>query len=125
MQIECPACQSSNLRYSRLYGAREHLLALVGIRPLRCRVCRTRFVAKTWNLRRIFYARCPRCWRMDLSQWREEYYCTPFRRRLAIALGAHKYRCEYCRVNFTSFRPRLTPYRRKRTVPRHRPAGAG
>ncbi len=124
MQIECPACQSHNLRYATLHGIRERLLALLGIRPLRCRDCHARFVVRTWSPTAMFYARCPRCWRMDLARWHEEYYCVPFRRRLAIALGANKYRCEYCRVNFTSFRPRLTPYRRRRSAPHHRPAGA-
>ena len=125
MQFECPECGSADLRYARLHGFREHALVILGIRPLRCRECRSRFAMRTWSLRGFFYAHCPRCWRRDLSRWSEDFYDVPLRRRFAIALGAHKLRCEYCRVNFVSFRPRMIAYRRRRTQPRKSAAGAG
>jgi hypothetical protein len=100
-------------------------MVLLGIRPLRCRECRARFISRTWSLKSVFYARCPRCWRQDLSRWSEDFYDVPLRRRIAIAFGAHKFRCEYCRVNFVSFRPRLIAYRRRRTQPRTRVTSAG
>jgi hypothetical protein len=61
----------------------------------------------------MLWARCPRCWRTDLATWSEEDYRAPAFQNLRIAFGAHRFRCEYCRVNFTSFRPRLERYRRK------------
>ncbi len=62
----------------------------------------------------MLWARCPRCWRTDLATWSEEDYRAPAVQNLRIALGAHRFRCEYCRVNFTSFRPRMERYRRQR-----------
>ncbi len=66
-------------------------------------------------MRAVFYAHCPRCWRRDLSSWSEEHHhVVTLWSRVAILLGAHRFRCEYCRVNFTSFRPRLRRYVRRR-----------
>jgi hypothetical protein len=86
------------------------------VRPLRCRDCRTRFTDRTWRLTSIRYARCPRCWRMDLSTWSEEDYYTPFLRRVALRLGGKPWRCEYCRCNFVSFRARRERFTFKRRV---------
>ncbi len=76
----------------------------MGIRPLRCRDCRTRFVDQTWNLSDLGYSRCPKCMRMDLSSWDERHYSPPNYMLLLLKLGGHPYRCEYCRLNFVSFR---------------------
>ncbi|HWR52003.1 MAG TPA: hypothetical protein VN428_12900, partial [Bryobacteraceae bacterium] len=46
-------------------------------------------------------------------KWSEEDYRAPALQNLRIALGAHRFRCEYCRVNFTSFRPRMQRYIRQ------------
>jgi hypothetical protein len=112
LTITCPLCGSANLRYAHVRGFGERMLSLGGIRPLRCRNCRHRFAARTWSLAAALYARCPRCWRTDLARWSEQYSEVSLWTRLAMRLGAHRFRCEYCRVNFASFRPRLTPYRR-------------
>jgi hypothetical protein len=48
---------------------------------------------------------------MDLSTWSEEDYRISLTTRFRLALGARRLRCEYCRVNFASFRPRKERYR--------------
>jgi hypothetical protein len=53
---------------------------------------------------------------MDLSRWSSNDYQTSFLTDLMLRLGANPYRCEYCRVNFVSFRKRkerYSPQRRK------------
>src|ERR1022692_5170462 len=50
MTVSCPECGSRYLRVSRRRTLREKLRDLVGISPLRCGDCGTRFVARTWNL---------------------------------------------------------------------------
>lgn len=43
---------------------------------------------------------------MDLNSWTGKNYIPPFWVRVRIRLGAKRFRCEYCRLNFASFRPR-------------------
>jgi hypothetical protein len=53
---------------------------------------------------------------MDLSRWNKNDYRVSFFTSLALSLGGNPYRCEYCRVNFVSFRKRkerYDPQRRK------------
>lgn len=127
MPIACPNCASRNLRYSLLRTLPERWWSLLGIRPLRCRDCRYRFVARTWRLSNLQYARCPECWRTDLSLWSEkDCHITPFM-ALRMSLGAKPFRCEYCRVNFLSFRRRhekftFKRWARKRKSAEHQPA---
>ncbi len=64
------------------------------------------------------YAKCPRCLRMDLSAWDPKYYRPSFWMELRVWLGAHRWRCDPCRHNFVSFRPRKLRYVR----PGDRPA---
>jgi hypothetical protein len=106
MSLCCPKCGSRNLRFSRTRDASERLWKLVGVRAMRCRDCKTRFVQRTWNVSDLAYARCPRCWRMDLNRWNEKQFQAPNYMLLALKLGANPYRCEYCRFNFVSFRRR-------------------
>ena len=58
---------------------------------------------------------------MDLSRWNKEDYRVSFFRSLLLNLGANPYRCEYCRVNFVSFRKRKERYnpQRKRAQRKH------
>jgi len=114
MKLVCPNCGSRNVRYSYLRTPREHLASLVGIRPLRCRDCRQRFVARTWNPSDLPYARCPKCLNMTLSTWSPSHYHVPFSRGFKLFFGARPYRCEACRYNFVSFRPRKYRYKRSR-----------
>ena len=102
--VTCPQCGSRNLRISKTRGWRERLRGIVGILPFRCRQCDARFAAALWNPSAIRYARCPKCLRMELSTWSEQYYNPPTRTVIMLRLGATPYRCEFCRCNFASFR---------------------
>jgi hypothetical protein len=94
------------LRDSHPRSSREFLQKLWFISPLRCLDCRTRFVASTLILADLKFARCPTCYRMDLSTWTARSCTPPLWTSLKISLGAARFRCEYCRVNFASFRRR-------------------
>ena len=110
MQVKCPNCGSESVRYAHWRTAGERLSSLVGVRPLRCRACRKRFVARIWAPRDLPYARCPKCWNMRLSTWSPSQYHVPVGRGLMLFLGASPYRCERCRHNFVSFRLRKYRY---------------
>lgn len=118
--IECPACGSRDLRYSKVRGWNQRLRSWFGVRPLRCRDCRTRFITRTWDLSSLKFARCPHCWRMDLNHWSLEDYHATGMQRLMMRMGAHAYRCEYCRRNFVSYRPRKEKFSFKRWAKRVR-----
>jgi hypothetical protein len=114
MPLACPKCGSRNLRFSRFLDFAERCQAWIGVHPLRCRDCRSRFVDRTWRLSSLRYARCPKCWRMDLNSWSRDSFRVPMRMLVLLALGARPYRCEYCRVNFVSFRRRFERFTFKR-----------
>jgi DNA-directed RNA polymerase subunit RPC12/RpoP len=119
MTVVCPQCGSRNIRYSSLRGVLEKMASLAGIRPLRCRDCRKRFTGRVWSLSALRYAHCPKCLRTDLTSWSPSHYFVPFRRGVLLFLGAHPYRCEYCRHNFVSFKPR----KHRSALRRHRTPG--
>jgi hypothetical protein len=50
------------------------------------------------------YARCPRCYRQDLSTWSQQYYRPPNWINFLLRIGATPYRCAACRCNFASFK---------------------
>jgi hypothetical protein len=50
------------------------------------------------------YARCPRCYRQELTTWSEQYYHPPSWITFLLRIGATPYRCAACRCNFASFR---------------------
>ena len=64
----------------------------------------------------MIYARCPLCYRIDLSLWKPEQYHVPLWWRLLLNLGAKPRRCEACRKNFVSFRPCKKMYKRRKIV---------
>lgn len=64
----------------------------------------------------MFYAKCPRCYRLDLSIWQPQYYRAPTRWLVMIRFGAKTHRCEYCRCNFVSFRPAKLKFIRRKTA---------
>jgi hypothetical protein len=71
-------------------------------------------------------AKCPRCYSLTLSTWSEEHYIAPPLMRLLIGLGAKRYRCEMCRLNFASFRSRrYSSGRRWKENPPGSPAANG
>jgi hypothetical protein len=83
--------------------------------PLRCLDCETRFVAQTFKLSDLRYARCPVCHRMDLNGWSgKTYTSTSLWVQLKVLLGARRFRCEYCRLNFASFGRRKEAFTFKR-----------
>jgi len=74
---------------------------------LRCLDCKKRFIARSFFWDDLVYARCPVCHRMDLNGWTGKTFTNPpFRVALKISFGARRWRCEYCRLNFASFRKR-------------------
>ena len=112
MVLNCPTCGSRNLRYAQLRTPSERLASLVGIRPLRCRDCRERFTLKTWKLSDLSYARCPNCLGMRLTTWSPSQYRVPLGRGFLLFFGWSPLRCEPCRNNFVSIRPRKYRYSR-------------
>jgi len=105
MQLSCPRCGTRDIRVSQRRSLGEYFKAIAGIYPLRCRRCRARWETSVWAGGAWKYARCPRCYRQDLSTWSEQYYRPPFWTRIRLRLGATPYRCAPCRCNFASFRP--------------------
>jgi hypothetical protein len=76
--------------------------------------CKTRFITSTLIFSDFFLARCPRCYRMDLNKWTDKTYHSPFWMNLKAQLGAKRWRCEYCRINFVAFRQRKEVFTFKR-----------
>jgi hypothetical protein len=71
---------------------------------MRCRRCRTRWQTSAWASSAWRFARCPRCYRQNLSTWSEQYYKAPTWTRILMRFGATPYRCTTCRCNFVSYR---------------------
>ncbi len=106
MTNRCPDCGSRELKISSRKGVGEYLRGLFGCYPVRCSECKCRFEVSIWSKSLLRYAHCPRCLRTDLSRWNLEHYIVPFGTRFKLNLGAQPFRCETCRCNFASFRPR-------------------
>ncbi len=98
------------MRSVKVSGAMRLLFTLVGGYSARCRDCSHTFVARPFRLTHIVWAKCPRCYRLDLSMWDPEYYRSSAWMNLKVFFGANRWRCERCRVNFVSFRPRKLRY---------------
>lgn len=104
MQLSCPQCGARDVRVSHRQTFGEVLRSLLGIYPLRCRRCRARWETSAWAGGAWRYARCPRCYRQDLSTWSEQYYHPRVCTTLLLRMGANPYRCPACRCNFASFK---------------------
>jgi hypothetical protein len=104
MQLSCPKCGTRDVRVSHKTSMWEEVRALFGVYPLRCRKCRTRWKTSVWADGAWKFARCPRCYRQDLSTWSEQYYHPPRWTVILLRCGATPYRCPACRCNFASFR---------------------
>jgi hypothetical protein len=105
MQLACPQCGTRDVRVSQRQTFSEYFKGLLGIYPLRCRRCRTRWLTSTWAAGAWKYARCPRCYRQDLATWSQQYYRPRQVITFLLRIGATPYRCAACRCNFASFRP--------------------
>ena len=106
MQLACPSCGTREIRVSRARGLGEYLKGLVGVSRIRCRRCNSRWETSVWAGGSWRYARCPRCYRQELTKWNEHYYNPARWTRWMLRLGATAHRCEACRCNFASFKPR-------------------
>ena len=115
MSTACPRCGSRYLHPSRKRNFSEKLGTLRLTSPYRCLDCKLRFFAPSIVWRDLFFAQCPGCYRMDLNSWTGKTYMDPpFWIKLKVGLGARKWRCEYCRLNFASFRSRKEVFTFKR-----------
>lgn len=104
MAVTCPECDSKNVRMSKWKNRFEQMLDLFGMPPMRCLDCDHRWKHSLWQIREMFFARCPRCYRLELVKWEETYYHIPRTWKILTAIGAKKVRCKACRHNFISFR---------------------
>lgn len=105
MQLVCPRCGTRETKVAPRVGFVEFLKGLVGTYPLKCRRCQHRWLTSAWEEGAWKYARCPRCYRQELTTWSERYYHPPLWTVTLLRLGATPYRCPACRCNFASFRP--------------------
>lgn len=121
----CPNCRSSNVRRSRRRTLREWWRSFFGKFNFRCLDCGTRFEEAILDERIFKYAYCPACHRLDLSSWNPENYHVSWWHKLRLQFGAKPYRCEPCRRNFTSFRPRAERYKRVKSGKSAETAAAG
>src|SRR5205807_847102 len=106
LEVRCPECGTRDVRTSHARSFADRLRALVGIYNVKCKRCDARFRGALWNPLLLFYARCPRCLRTELSKWSEEHYNPPTLTIAKLRLGASPLRCDFCRCNFASFRVR-------------------
>jgi hypothetical protein len=107
MRPSCPTCGSTNIRLSKNRNWMEWLGGWLGVYPARCRACGERFRDGTWAP--SWFARCPKCFREELSDWAEPYRY-PTASRWLLKLGAKAHRCSPCRYNFVSFLRRRSNY---------------
>ena len=102
----CENCSSENLRRSQRQTLWELGKMAFGVYPFRCMECGWRMWVSVWLFHSLGLAKCPKCLRMDLVTWPEKYFRASIWRSLRYTFGAHRYRCNTCRYNFISFRPR-------------------
>jgi len=105
MQLTCPKCGSREARISHSRTVGEYIKSLAGICPLRCTRCRNRWQTSVWSGGAWKYARCPRCYRQELTTWSEQYYRPTLWTTILLNIGATRYRCAACRCNFAGFKP--------------------
>jgi hypothetical protein len=125
MKLTCSSCGSRDARVSRPKNFFEQLKAWVGVYQLRCRKCQKRWETSVWSESAWKYARCPRCYRQELTTWSEQYYHSPRMMTAMLRMGATPYRCAACRCNFTSFKEckERFMWRHKTRVPSEKAVG--
>ncbi len=106
MQLTCPNCGSRDAKVARRRGFKEIIEGIFGVYPLRCRRCKTRWLTSMWESAAFLYARCPKCYRQELTMWNEKFYNAGRAVSLKLRLGAKPLRCAACRCNFASFKRR-------------------
>src|SRR6185295_16332910 len=98
---------------SHARGLVQYVKTFVGVSTLRCRRCSIRWETSVWSQGAWKYARCPRCYRQELTKWASHYYSPRAWTRFLLKLGASPRRCEACRCNFASFRPQKETFSRR------------
>jgi hypothetical protein len=106
MQLTCPNCGTREVRVSQPRGLGELLKGFFGVSALRCRRCNKRWQTSVWSNGSWKYARCPRCYRQELTTWAMQHYNPTRWTRFLLHLGAKPRRCAACRCNFAAFKPR-------------------
>jgi hypothetical protein len=101
---ECPHCGGRSLRLSEPRNWKEHVRSWLGRSQFRCRHCNHRFETAVIAPLDWRYARCPKCYRFELSTWSTQYYNPSWFTQFLLNVGGTPYRCEFCRCNFASFR---------------------
>ncbi len=89
----------------------EELRSIVGFCHVRCRDCGHRHRKALLWLDGLTHARCPKCYRSELTDWDEPYYFPPGYVRALLHIGGKAHRCRACRVNFVSFLGRKSTLR--------------
>lgn len=105
MQLACPNCGTRDVKVSNPQGLVQYVKNFFGISPLRCRRCSNRWETSVWADGSWRYARCPRCYRQELTKWTKQYYNPPRWTRFLLRIGASPRRCPACRCNFATFKP--------------------
>jgi len=123
MQLACPNCGTRDVRVSHPRSFGEYLKYLVGVSNLRCRRCNGRWETSVWASGSWRYARCPRCYRQELTKWTEHHYNPSRWTRLLLRLGATPLRCPACRCNFAGFRSRKKEFSWRHEIRTEAPAG--
>lgn len=111
MKIVCPRCGCRRSRLSHTRNLYERVRSIAGGAAVRCLDCKYRFFVNTWRAWELFFAHCPRCYNRVLTEWSEKYLMAPRFDRLLLFVGGHKHRCDSCRCNFVSLRPRMSARR--------------
>jgi hypothetical protein len=114
LPIKCPRCDSGDVRSSLSQNFFERIVKAFGFFQLRCRDCDHRFTRDIWDALNVIYARCPKCYGLELSMWDPAYYRPPRSWKFMMAFGGRPRRCEFCRKNFVSFLPCKIRHRRKK-----------
>ncbi len=109
-KISCPNCQSTHVRSAKPKDLNELVGEFLGTYCFRCAQCGLQFQHSVFGTGSLIYAKCPKCFRMDLTTWSESHYRPTFWMRVKRMLGAKRVRCEACRCNFVSFRKRQSTY---------------
>ncbi len=88
MQLACPNCGARDARVSKLMGPVQYLKHFFGVSALRCRRCETRWETSVWANGSWKYARCPRCYRQELTKWTMQFYHPTRWTRFLLRIGA-------------------------------------
>ncbi len=103
--LHCEKCGSAKLRQSRRQSVGDFFAILRGRSPVRCLDCGHRFMGNLLQFEKLPFARCPKCFSLNLEiAQNKPYHHVTFTRSVMLLLGARRYRCPSCRYNFLSFR---------------------